>query len=154
MKKSIVTVIAAIVLSGCSTVIERAEPITLADALKEMVEALNQMSQMPVEKKNGLVPAEVSVTFTITAGKKEGKTASINVVPTGIIKEISGLSAGWVSEATESRGNTITIKFRSILFANEKELVAQKTPEELSELYDRLEKEGWNVKFAPGNLTR
>ncbi len=148
--KSVLTLALVFCLTGCSTTVQRPEPITLAEALKEVIEALNEISDIPVKSKHGLVPAEVTVTFEITAGRKEGKSASVDIVPTGIIEEIGGISSKWTSEVTESRGNTIVIKFRSILFASEKELIAQKTPEEIDALYQKLKNQGWTIKGLGG----
>jgi len=136
-----------ILLQGCTTTVERAEPITLADGVKEVINALNSLSELQTSKINGLVPAEVTVVFNITAGSKDSKNATIEIVPTGIVKEISKIGAGWSSEVTQSTGNTLTIKFRSILFANEKELVANKTPAELTKLYEELKGLGWNIRL-------
>lgn len=149
MKRSKILIIAMLIfLHGCSTVsVERPDSISLSDALKEVVEALNEMSNLQVEAKHGMAPAEVTVTFNITAGKKTGREASVDIVPTGIVEEITGLSYGWSSEVTETRGNSITIKFRSILFASEKELVGKKTPEEINEIYKKLQELGWNIKI-------
>jgi predicted ABC-class ATPase len=121
------------------------EPISLADGVKEVIAALNSLSELETSKINGLVPSEVTVVFNITAGSKETKTASIEIVPTGIVDQTTTLGGGWTSELTESKGNTITIKFRNIVFANEKELLAKKTPQELTELYEELKKLGWNI---------
>ncbi len=122
--------------------VERPEPITLADGVKEVIDALNSLSELQTSKINGLVPAEVTIVFNITDGSKDSNSATIEIVPTGIVKEISKIGGGWSSEITQSTGNTLTIKFRSILFANEK-----KTPEELTKLYEELKSLDWNIQL-------
>ncbi len=117
--------------------------MSLANALTDVIRALNAMSEVETSHKHGLVPAEVTVTFQLAAGKKEASQAAIEVLPFDAVAKLGG---SYTAEVTSSRGNLIVVKFRSILFANEDELVSRKTPGEIDELLRRLQELGWNIK--------
>lgn len=143
----IIVILVCFAISGCAgTKIERSEPITLSEGLKEIIVALNEMAKVQSEKKLGLVPEEATVDFNVTAGKKDGKTGGIEIVPTGIVQEISKFSMGWSSEITESRGNTITIKLKSILFSKDDELVSSKTAKEILQKINELQEGGMVIR--------
>ena len=73
--------------------------MSLSSALTDVVRALNAMSEVQTSEKHGLVPAEVTVTFQLSAGeKKEGQTA-VEVLPLGAV---SMLGASYTAEATSS----------------------------------------------------
>ena len=118
----------------------------MADGVKEVVDALNSFSEFETKKINGLIPADVTVVFNITAGKKEDSSASVEIVPTPIVKEISKITGSWSTEVKQSTGNTLTIKFRNILFANEKVLISIKSPEEMTEMFNKYQNLNWNIK--------
>jgi len=144
MKRILLLIIIIIIFSSCkATQIIRAEPISLAEGVREVIVALNSFSELQTSEINGLVPAEVIIEFNISAGKKNNRNASVEIVPAAVVTK---LGVGWSSEVTESTSNKITIKFRSILFATENEMLNQKTPEDLTELYEKLKKLGWNIK--------
>ena len=147
MKNALIGIIFTLLLCSCGTTkIVRPDSITLAEALKDIVTALNEMSKVQSEKKLGLIPADVTVTFNISASSKKTAGASIEIVPTGIINEIPKIGGSYEKEISGTRGNQIVIKFRNIMFATEKELISRKTPSEIDELFDRLEKGGWFIK--------
>ena len=132
---------------GCSSAqVAPPAPMSLADALTDVTRALNAMSEVQTSEKHGLVPAEVTVTLQLTAGKKEASQAAIEVLPLGAVAKLGG---SYTAEVTSSTGNQIVIKFRSILFANGDELVSRKTPGEIDELLRRLRELGWNIKGEP-----
>ena len=120
--------------------------MSLANALTDVTRALNAMSEVQSSQKHGLVPAEVTVTLQLTAGTKEASQAAIEVLPFGAVAELGG---SYTAEVTSSTGNQIVIKFRSILFANENELVSRRTPGEIDELLRRLRELGWSIKGGP-----
>ena len=132
---------------GCrSAQVEPQAPMSLANALTDVTRALNAMSEVQTSQKHGLVPAEVTVTLQLTAGKKEASRAAIEVLPFGAVAELGG---SYTAEVTSSTGNQIVITFRSILFANENELVSRRTPGEIDELLRRLRELGWSIKGGP-----
>ena len=140
-------VLVTFMIPGCTgTKVQRPEAISLSEGLVEIIVALNEMAKVQSDKKLGLVPEEATVVFNVTAGKKDGRTGGIEIVPTGIVQEISKFSMGWSSEITESRGNTITIKLKSILFSKNDELVSSKTAKEILEKIDELQGGGFVIK--------
>ncbi len=146
--RAIVVIGSALALSGCVTTrVARPESISLADALVEVIESLNAMADVESPLKTGLVPAEVIVTFDVTAAQKTETGAEIEVVPTGIVSEIPRIGGTWSTEVRGSRGNQITIKFRNILFTSDKELLSRMAPEEIDELLQKLKELGWNIKL-------
>ena len=143
MKKTILVITITIFLNSCATTkVDRKEPITLAEGVTEVVKTLNSMSKLQTEKINGLVPAEVTVEFNVTSGKKKNTNASLEIVPTGLVSKIG---AGWSSEITESSGNKITLKFRSILFAEKDELIGHKRVNDLTKMFIELKNSNWNA---------
>lgn len=137
-----------LILSGCITSkVVRPDSISLSEALVDVVRSLNAMAEVESSLKNGLVPAEVVVTFDVTAADQSGTDAAIDVVPTGVVTEIPRVGGAWHTEVRGSKGNQITVKFRSILFATERELLLRKSPEEIDQIFEKLKKLGWNVKL-------
>lgn len=145
MRNALVLIASAFVVCGCSTTVERTENfITVGEGLRLVMEGLDSIADHDPAKINGLMPSEVTVSFHITAGQKDGASSSVQIVPAGIIGEIPAIGGNWTTEFTESTGNVLTIKFRSIAFATDKELVSTEAPEDLTERYKKL-REHWNV---------
>jgi len=147
MKKAFIICMTCCMMSCATTKVTRSEPISLADGLKEVVIALDEMSDVKRDKINGLVPSDVTVEFNVTSGNKKKNDASLEIVPTGLVSKIG---ASWSSEVTETTGNKITIKFRSILFANKDDLIGgNKSVEDITKMVKDLEDGGWNTSLLP-----
>jgi hypothetical protein len=142
-------VIIIAVCSACTTKVVRPESITLAEALIDIKKSLDAMASVPSDRKHGLMPAEATVEFDVTVTDKTGTEVGLEIVPTGIVNEIARVGGKWSTEVSSSRGNHITIKFRNIIFASENELVAKKSPKELTEIFSEFEKEGWIIFRIP-----
>ncbi len=106
-----------------------AEPstITLEDALKSVGNGLKKLQRQDL--KTGLIVSEVDVTFNITASSKDSSSGKIYVeAGASVAKTLEvtkvGAEAGFSSELSASRGNTITIKFRNLLGLSTKDTVA------------------------------
>jgi hypothetical protein len=66
----------------------------------------------------GLFPSEVEVTFNVTAGAANNSQLCLDLnasVPTAPVS--GGVSGKMTSSSTATRGNQITLKFNSVLFA-------------------------------------
>ena len=101
-----------LILSGCITSkVVRPDSISLSEALVDVVRSLNAMAEVESSLKNGLVPAEVVVTFDVTAADQSGTDAAIDVVPTGVVTEIPRVGGAW---HTEVRGSSVTSTDRKL----------------------------------------
>lgn len=115
-----------VVAAGCATTLEpRPGKITLESALASIGKGLVEMKKAQIEANNkqefvtGLVPSEAEVTFNIhAAGEQNGKLyVELSPIPaSGGVTGKAGADLGTAYSA--SRGNQITLKFRSIVFSN------------------------------------
>lgn len=149
MHKLLLAVVVMSVAMGCARyVVPEPGKITLRAAMAEVAAGLNDMYDTRKDyPKSGLMPAEVNVTFNISAsGKDEGKLyveagASVAEV-LKIVK--AGAEAGSKIEA--SRGNTVTVKFTNILFTPKETLIMTKRPEDITKLLKALREVGIEVQ--------
>ncbi len=125
--KKISLLLLSLILSGCFHTQSTKETITFQQAMKDIVKGLNEFRGNPNDKQIfGLVPSEIEATFNISVNKSKTNETNLTIDPTNVVKEITGLSSKWSSEVKSQRENQITIKFRNILFAKEKEAVYEK----------------------------
>lgn len=140
IRRSIGAVFASIVLTGCAHT-QRPEitDITLETAMADVALGLNKIyAERQGHDKSGLVPSEITVTFNVGAKGQDSSKLYIE----------AGAKAGAVSIAKAggetggslevSRGNTITIKFSSVLYAGKDTLVASKSADEIKKLLESL----------------
>ena len=125
-------------ISGCASygVVPEPGKITLQAAMKEVATGLNEMYAIRKDHpKSGLLPAEVTVVFNISAkANDEGKLyVEAGATPADVLK-IAKIGAEAASKIEASRGNTVTIKFTNILFAPKETLVMTKSPEDIAKL--------------------
>ncbi len=103
--------------------------------------ALDELAKRPVNAPiHGLMPAEVEVVFQVQAQRINQNSMAINVVPLNILG--AGLERS--TEVTRSEGNTITIRFRNIVFATKEQLIGIKSADKLTHLVKALRNAGWS----------
>lgn len=133
-------------LIGCATqqVIPEPGKITLETAMVEVATGLNKMYDIRADyPKSGLIPAEVTVIFNISASAKdEGKLyIEAGATPADVLKLTKvGAEVGSTIEA--SRGNQVTIKFSNLLFAPKDTFVMTKNPDDIEKILEALKKAG------------
>ena len=84
------------------------------------------------------MPAEVEVVFQVEAQRGEGNSVNVNVALLDLVEAGSERS----TQVTRSEGNTITIRFRNVVFATNEQLVGLKSAEELATLLQALRDAG------------
>ena len=150
------TAAATMLLVGCasSRVAGTPRKISLEAALRSVGQGLREMHEAQKNVKTGLVPAEVIVTFNITAAASdEGKLC----VELGALPAAGGTAktGGEIGSTTSAaRGNQITVKFTNLLLANKDTLVYKHSPEEIQKLLEMLEKSGIQMIRAPDPKAR
>lgn len=123
-----------LLFTGCVSTNNVAKPsnITLVSALREVGSGLAEMkaAEMSTFATNkvlnpsgtndfitGLFPAEVDVTFNVTAGASKGNQLSIDLNASAPSVPVGGkIGDTYSTSSTASRGNQITIKFMSAYF--------------------------------------
>jgi hypothetical protein len=89
--------------------------------------------------KTGLIPSEVVVTFNVSASATDTDKLYVEVGAPTTGAPVTGKLGGEVSTTNAAtRGNQVTIKFTNILFAPEKTLIQDKTPEALVDLLTKV----------------
>ena len=125
---------AALLFTGCVSTNNVAKPsnITLVNALREVGSGLAEMKAAEINTFatnkvlnpygtndfiTGLFPAEVDVTFNVTAGASKGNQLSIDLNASAPSVPVGGkISDTYSTSSTAARGNQITIKFMSAYF--------------------------------------
>jgi hypothetical protein len=160
MKKAMpmtVWVLLTLGLTGCATtVVPNAGKVTLEEALESVGAGLVRMKKRQLEEtggkdfSTGLVPSEAEVTFNISAsGNQDGKLyIEASPIPSSGVKV--GASAGTAYTAT--RGNQVTIKFKSLVFGTKttdpKGVVTVEgftDPNDLQAIAQKLQDLGWPI---------
>jgi len=157
------------ILTGCLPCLTKPlEPMSIEDALASMGRGFVQMKKAQLEANDGkefntgLVPYEAEVTFAISrASTKEGKLY-VELSPIALGGAPIGGKAGaeQSSSANKNVGNTITVKFKSLLFATTSETTKKNgdvtvtvqgvtDPEQLKKIYEALDKIGVEIKGRP-----
>lgn len=161
MKPILPAMFAAALLSGCATMVEpQPGKITLEEALASVGRGLVEMKRSQLEANNGkefrsgLLPSEAEVTFNISAsGEQSGKLyVEITKTPAD-----AGLKKGGElgTSYTASRGNQITVKFRSIAFSKTTKLEDRviiegvTDPDVLVKVVKALEGTGLTINAVP-----
>jgi outer membrane murein-binding lipoprotein Lpp len=128
--------LATLLLSGCRSTDKVAQPsnITLVSALHDVGAGLAALKAAELETVatnaylrqryetndfiTGLFPSEVEVTFNVTAGAANSRELCLDLNASVPTVPVSGGASGKVaSSSTAARGNQITLKFNSVLFA-------------------------------------
>jgi hypothetical protein len=125
---------AALLFTGCVSTNNVAKPsnITLVNALREVGSGLAEMKAAEIttfatnkvlnpsgtnDFITGLFPAEVDVTFNVTAGASNGNQLSIDLNASAPSVRVGGkISDTYSTSSTAARGNQITLKFMSAYF--------------------------------------
>jgi hypothetical protein len=109
-------------VTGCATtVVPKPGNVTLEKALASVGRGLVGMKNAQLEANNnkdfhtGLVPSEAEVTFNVSASGSQNGELHIELSPVPTIPVGGGANFGTSYVAT--RGNQITIKFKSLVFA-------------------------------------
>lgn len=147
MKTVIVLVLAfgILTLGGCNNagrVVPEPGKITLEQAMKSVGVGLKKLREENTQ--TGLIATEVDVTFNISASAKDTSSGKLYIeagaTPADVLTVTkAGAEAGFSSEISASRGNTITIKFRNVLAQSTKETIAGKlTDAQIAELVSEI----------------
>ena len=147
-KKFSTLAFASILFTGCVHVPEqKIEGITFQAAMKQLAEGLNEFDDTSQEGEEifGLVPSEVEANFNISLINKGTNETTIAVDPTNVLKEVSSFGSSWKYEGSETRGNTITVKFRNVLFSKKGEAVYDK--ENIAALIKALRDAGIGINY-------
>jgi hypothetical protein len=119
LKFSILAIV--IILSGCVSMNPKqvAEPseITLACAMKQLGAGFQEMAHAQGGLKTGLIASEASVTFNVTASAKDSSKLAIDLsfAPIKPYPKTGNLGGELADSSEGQRGNTITVKFVSLL---------------------------------------
>lgn len=147
--RKLLPIAAVVMVTGCATphVVPEPGKITLQAAMEEVAAGLNKMYDIRKDyPKSGLLPAEVNVTFNISAsGKDEGKLFVEAGATSADVLKVTKVGAEVGSKVEASRGNTVTIKFTNILFAPKDTLVMTKTPDEITTLFKAMQNVGIQI---------
>jgi hypothetical protein len=137
--------LATVTLGGCNNtgkVIPEPGKITLEDALESVGTGLQKLQAKNL--KTGLIASEVDVTFNISANAKDAANGKLYVEAGASAAEVlkvtkAGAEAGFTSEITAVRGNTITVKFRNLLAQNTQNTLAGKlTDAQIADLLSNI----------------
>ncbi|MCB1232332.1 MAG: hypothetical protein KDN19_18945 [Verrucomicrobiae bacterium] len=122
--QKLLILVAMLPLASCaSRVVPKPGAITLEAALDSVGRGLVSMKQAQLQQNNGedfttgLLPSEAEVTFNVVASGKDSGKLYVELTPPATAG-FGGKAGGEASsEYVASRGNQITIKFRSIAFS-------------------------------------
>ena len=87
------------------------------------------------------MPAEIEVVFQVQAQRRKENSVDVSIA----VLDILEAGAERSTEVTRSAGNTITIRFRNIVFATDEQLIGVKSAKELTDLVTELRKLGWSA---------
>jgi hypothetical protein len=147
-QRTLVSILVVIGLSvlGCSTgkVVTKPSDITLESAMTSVGAGLKAMKEAEGGTRTGLVPSEVTVAFNVTVSASDSKklAVSASTVPATPLPVSGGVTGELGTSVSAARGNVITIKFTNVLFADEKQLVAKKTSEDINKILTMLKEQG------------
>ena len=120
-------------------VIPQPSKITLEDALASVGRSFQQFRAAEGDLRVGLIPAEVAVTFNISATATDSQKIYVDLNPT-VVPIKAGGEAG--STVTNTRGNQISIKFQNLFITPKDTLLTMKTPDEIDKLFEMMKKNG------------
>ena len=130
----------ALVCAGCCST-PKQDPMTVDAAMRQVAEGLNAFAAMPLEKRSGLLPDEVTVVLNVTEARTTGIDAQA-----GATEGPGKLVVDFSRQHTETRGNQITLKFQNVLLAEKSTIVGSKTPEEIADLCRGLTNQNFVLK--------
>ena len=105
------------------------------------MDALDELAMKPADAPiHGLMPAEVEVVFKVQAQRNDRNSVVVNVDALDIV-EVGGERS---TEVFRSEGNTITIRFRNIVFATKEQLIGFKEAGDLTTLVQELRMAAWS----------
>ena len=130
----------------CSAPPAPREALSVQAAFRQVADGLNAFSSMPLDRRSGLVPEEITVVLNVTAARATDAGAGLGLPAADAMPK---LAVDFSRQSSETHGNQITLKFRSLLLAEKNTLAGTKSPQELAELYSALTNAGFMVEFAP-----
>lgn len=115
----LLTVVAALLLSGCALFQKQPEvgELSFVTAMTQLGEGLKALKTAERDMTTGLIASDGSVTFNISASSKQDGNLKIDFArPVGEgVTTSTTLGGGLSSTATSQSGNTITLKFVNIV---------------------------------------
>lgn len=146
--QNIVIVLLTIALAGCaSMVVPKPGAITLEAAMQSVGTGLRQMRVAEEELRTGLIADEVQVTFNISANGEQAGKLYVEVTPIPTNPPTGGRAGGELSSSyTAQRGNQITVKFKNIMTASNKDTLC-KDIKAVEELVKIIKGEGFDNMF-------
>jgi hypothetical protein len=129
--------------AGCATQQER-RAMTVEAAMQQVAGGLNAFAAMPLDKRTGLVPDEVTVVFNVSrmSDSAAGVNGGVSVDPGKLVVDFS-------RRDSETQGNQITLKFSNLLLAGKTSIAGSLTPAQIEELIRGLTNAGFVVKSPP-----
>ena len=144
-----VLVILGLSTPGCSTgkVVTKPTDITLEAAMESVGAGLKRMRDAEGDTKTGLLPSDVTVSFNVTVSASDSKklAVSANTVAAAALPASAGLTGEMGTTMSAARGNVITIRFTNLLFADEKQLIAKKSAQEVKDILKALKDAGITI---------
>ncbi len=153
MKKAICLLILCfmVILSGCceSRKKEQIAPVSVDIAMESLARGFVKMKKELKNQKTGLVASEAEVVFNIAHASTESGTFMVELTPPPNLPVGGKVGIDKTAEQVNKSGNTITIKFKSLLFdktttiteKSKTTVIVEGTtePNRLVQLYDVLE---------------
>ena len=133
----------SLLASGCCTP-KPSPSLTVDEALKQVAAGLNAFSAMPLDRRSGLMPDEVTVVLNVTEARTSSAEAGVTAAASASVPK---LMVDFSRQDAETRGNTITLKFQNILLADKSTLAGAKSPDELLALINAFTNAGFVVKL-------
>jgi len=129
--------------AGCCTS-KKPRALAVDEAMRQVAQGLNAFAAMPLDRRSGLVPADVTVVLNVTESRTDtaegGVTAAAATAAPKLMVDFS-------RQTTETHGNQITLKFTNLLLADKTTLAGAKSPDELMALFGALTNAGFVVKM-------
>ena len=135
----------ALVCAGCCAP-RNCAPMTVETAMQQVAAGLNAFSAMPLDRRSGLMPAEITVVLNVSETQTRSAEAGGTLAAAANAPK---LTVDFSRQNAETHGNTITLKFQNLLLADKTTLAGTKSPDELLALFNTLTNAGFAVKLAP-----
>lgn len=118
--------------------------MTVEAAMRQVAAGLNAFAAMPLDRRTGLVPDEVTVVLNVS--RVSDTTAGVNG---GVSADPGKLVVDFSRRDSEAQGNQITLKFSNLLLAGKTSIAGSLTPEQIEERIRGLTNAGFVVKSPP-----
>jgi hypothetical protein len=105
---------------------------------------LNAFSGMDLDKRSGLMPAEITVVLHVTEDRTRSGGAQA-----GAAAGAGKLMVDFSAQETETRGNQIAFKFQNVLLAEKNSILGAKSPDEIAALLHALTNQNFLLKSVP-----